>query len=478
MNIVGREKEQSVLKRCFDSKKPEFLAIYGRRRVGKTYLIREYFGDSIVFSLTGASRGGAKEQLARFKDAYEIYSGKHAEDVNNWHDAFRLLRIYLEKQITEKKDIAKIVVFLDELPWLATQKSDFVSALEHFWNSWGAAREELLLVVCGSATSWIIKNIIQNRGGLHNRITRRMQIQPYSLGECEEHLRSIGVSLSRMQIAELYMAIGGIPYYLDYADPGLSVPQLIDQMFFDDAAPLAGEFDELYASIFKYPEKHLAIIEALAINASGLPQKELSALIGEKTGGSFSKTIRELEQCGFVRKVREFNKKKNGISYKLIDFYTLFYLKHVRDYSGSDRRYWQNHSMKGAQLAWNGLAFERVCEAHPDQIKQRLGILGVSTYISAWRSKHSKPGVQIDLVIDRDDGIVNLCEIKFTGKKFHIEKSYDSELRERKEVFREETQTRKAIHTTMITASGLDDTSYLGEVQSEVTLDDLFRPVY
>jgi AAA+ ATPase superfamily predicted ATPase len=478
MEIIGREKEQAVLRRCLESKKPEFLAVYGRRRVGKTFLIREYYGDKIVFSLTGAAKSGISVQLGRFNEAFAECSGEDAMPAKNWFEAFRFLKQYLEKRITVCGKDEKLVVFIDELPWLATQKSDFVSALEHFWNSWGSMRPELLLVICGSATSWIIENIIRDHGGLHNRVTRRLLIDPFSLGDVEMYLKALGVSLSRMQISELYMAVGGIPYYLDYTEPGLSTVQIIDRMFFARDAQLAGEFDELFASLFKNPASHIHIIEALAEHGDGLTQKELARMISKQSGGSLSKTLAELEQCGFIRKIRDFTLKKSGHYYKLIDFYTLFYIKHIRDHHSSDEHFWQNRSNKGAQLAWNGLAFERLCAAHLSQIKQRLGILGVSTDASSWKSKHSRPSAQIDLVIDREDGIINLCEMKYTGKKYLVTAEYDTRLRHIQEIFREETGTRKMLHVTMVTASGLDEGSYHGEIQSEVVLDDLFRPIF
>jgi hypothetical protein len=419
--------------------------------------------------MTGAINTSMKLQLRNFDEALEEYGGKENRPTSDWFDAFFQLKKYIKKIKSHKKK----VIFFDELPWLATQKSGFVSALDHFWNSFATAREDLLLVICGSATSWIIDNVINDRGGLHNRVTKQLWIEPFSLGECEQFYKAKGIELNRIQTTELYMILGGIPYYMDYVEKGQSPEQIIDTIFFKKGAPLANEFSNLYAALFKNSENHLRLISSLGKTGAGMTQKELFADIGASPGGRLSKALDELVQCGFVRIYRDFTKKKNGQYYQLIDFYTLFYLKHIEG-KALNRNHWQSQSRKGGWYAWNGLAFERVCAAHVEQIKNKLGIAGVYTDISAWRSKHSKPGVQIDLIISRDDGIINLCEMKFTEKPFAIVEEYDKELMLKRETFREETKTKKSLHITMVTASGLTEGSFVGLIQSQVILDDLF----
>ena len=217
MKIIGRYAEKEVLNQCLNSNKPEFLAVYGRRRVGKTFLIREYCKDHLVFSMSGAVNTPIKRQLQNFTEALSEYSGIRADTAKDWFDAFRLLKQYLKGHLgTGKK-----VVFIDELPWLATQRSGFLLALDHFWNTFASAREDMLLIICGSATSWIIDNVINDRGGLHNRVTRQMWIEPFSLGECEAFYKNNGIELNRNQITELYMIFGGIPYYMNYVEKGM-----------------------------------------------------------------------------------------------------------------------------------------------------------------------------------------------------------------------------------------------------------------
>ena len=470
MRIIGRIAEKEMLSLCLSSKRPEFLAVYGRRRVGKTFLIREYCSKHIVFSILGAVNTPMKRQLSNFREALEEYSGVRIEPVKDWFDAFHLLKQYL-KGLTGKE---KKVVFIDELPWLATQKSGFLPALDHFWNTYASTREDMFLIICGSATSWIIDNVINDRGGLHNRVTKQMWIEPFSLGECEAFYKNYEIELNRNQIAELYMIFGGIPYYMNYVEKGMSPEQIVDRMFFDRNAPLKNEFENLYAALFKNANYHLRIIESLGKSQNGMTQKELWDDMGALPGGSLVKALNELELCGFVRRYRDFTKRKSGQYYQVIDFFTIFYLKHIKNRVEQDIDYWQNQSSSGSRNAWNGFAFERLCAAHIKQIKQKLGIAGVTTEISAWRSKYSTPGVQIDLVISRNDGIINLCEMKYTGKPFKLDAAYDLALMQKRETFREETATKKALHITMATSNGLASGSYLGTVQAQVILDDLF----
>ena len=470
MKIIGRHAEKETLDRCLNSGKPEFLAVYGRRRVGKTFLIREHLEKHIVFSLSGAVNTPLKHQLQIFDEALEEYGGEKTSKANDWFEAFHLLKKYLKRLGGKKKK----AVFIDELPWLATQKSSFLPAFDHFWNAYASTREDMLLIICGSATSWIIDNVINSRGGLHNRLTRQIRIEPFSLGECEEFYKNNGIELSRNQIAELYMIFGGIPYYMNYVEKGMSPEQIVDMMFFNRNAPLRYEFDNLYAALFKNPNHHLRIIESLGKVQGGMTKKELWEDLHAQPGGTLVKALNELEQCGFIRRYREFTKKNSGQYYQLTDFFTLFYLKHMKGQAGQDFNYWQSQSGTGGRYAWNGFAFERLCAAHIKQIKQKLGIAGVITEESAWRSKHTTPGVHIDLVINRNDGIINLCEIKYTGRPFKVDSTYDMALMHKRETFRAETATKKALHITLATSNGLAAGSYLGMVQAQVILDDLF----
>jgi len=470
MEIVGRDNERDILNQCLSSRRPEFLAVYGRRRVGKTFLIREHCKKHIIFSLSGAVNTPIKRQLRNFDEALEEYSGAVMGAAKDWFDAFRLLKKYVQGLRGNKKK----AIFIDELPWLATQKSGFLPALDHFWNNFASTRGDMLLIICGSATSWIIDNVINNRGGLHNRVTKQMWIEPFSLRECELFYKSNEIELNRNQIAELYMIFGGIPYYMNYIEIGMSPEQNVDRALFEKNAPLKNEYGNLYSALFKNPGHHLRIIESLSKTHSGMTQKELWEDMSALPGGSLTKALNELEQCGFIRRCREFTKRKSGQYYQVTDFFTVFYFKHMRNQVDQDAKYWQIRSNSGERNAWNGFAFERVCASHIKQIKQKLGIAGVATEVFAWRSKRATPGVQIDLIINRSDGIINLCEMKYTSRPFLIDSEYDLALTRKREIFREETATKKALHITMVTSNGLAPGSYMGTVQAHVLLEDLY----
>jgi predicted AAA+ superfamily ATPase len=471
MNIIGRNAEKKILTDYYESPRPEFVAIYGRRRVGKTFLIREFFEDDFFFYASGLPKSNLKDQLDNFNDALSTYGSDDATVPNNWQEAFRKLK----KLIMQSNSRRRKVIFLDELPWFDTPRSKFLSAFEHFWNAFASARPDIFLIVCGSATSWIIKNLINDRGGLHNRLTGHISLAPFSLMECESYYKEAGIVMTRYAMTEAYMIFGGIPYYLSLMKRNLSLPQNVDRLCFAKNSELRMEFERLYSSLFVHSELHIAIVRALSEHTAGITRDELAKILKIADGGGFSKALSELEQCGFITRHRDFTKKQRGHYYRLIDFFTLFYLKFMSDDIGRDEQYWSNNYKHASLNAWRGNAFERVCLTHIKQIRNALGIDGVSTAIASWRSRKSAPGAQIDLLLDRADNIINVCEIKYANSEFSIDKAYDLNLRNKEEAFRSESETKKALHRTMITTFGLSHNAYWNEVQSEVTMDDLFH---
>jgi AAA+ ATPase superfamily predicted ATPase len=466
-------KEQAILKQQVESDRPEFIAVYGRRRVGKTFLIKEYFSNRFTFYLTGLANAGTQKQLLNFNVSLNQYGKISYPAADTWLEAFRQLAHLLHCSSRKSKK----VVFLDELPWMDTPRSGFISALEHFWNGWASSRPDVLLIVCGSATSWMINKLIKNHGGLHNRVTRQMYIEPFTLGECEEFYAHNKIVMSRRQVVESYMILGGIPYYLSLMDKSLSLAQNIDELCFARTGALWEEFSNLYASLFRYSEHHVKVVETLGKKAKGLTREEIIAGAKLPDGGTLSKTLEELEQCGFIRKYRSFDKKSKYTLYQLVDFYTLFYLNFIRHHRNSSKSFWTSISGQARQVVWSGYAFEMVCLSHVEQIKHKLGISGVLTGVASWRSNGAAPGAQVDLLIARNDQIINLCEIKYAHAEFGIDRKYDEVLRNKREAFVRETKTRKAVHLTMITTYGVKQNEYSGLVQSEVKMDDLFTKI-
>lgn len=470
--MIGRKEELTILKSLENAEKSAFVAVYGRRRIGKTYLIRHVYEGRFTFYTTGIANVGLKVQLANFYSALVRFFPwlENKALPNSWFQAFGYLISALEQEKSNQK-----VLFFDELPWFDYPGASFIPALEHFWNSWASARKDVLLIVCGSAASWMINNLINNRGGLHNRVTHRLPIEPFTLRECEAFLQSKSANYNRYQIIQLYMALGGIPFYLELVNPGKSVAQNINDLCFSPRGLLRTEYENLYASLFKNPGRHIAVIEALAKKAKGLERLELLKLAKLTDGGTATKTLRELEASGFIRKYPAFGKKKRYLLYQLSDPYSLFYLRFIKESSELDKNFWINAIDSPEIRAWSGYAFEQVCLAHLDQIKQALGISGIQTRSSAWVGKHDGQKAQIDLVIDRRDQVINLCEMKFSMDTFKIDKSYAENLRTKISIFKSATKTKKAIFLTLITTFGLESgRDGGGLVQNSLTMDVLF----
>ncbi|MBQ9059086.1 MAG: AAA family ATPase [Atopobiaceae bacterium] len=470
--IVAREREIQVLTSTLEEEYSQFIAVYGRRRVGKTFLILESFDYTFTFQHSGLANGSLSDQLYAFTDSLRDAGLQNFAQPKNWLEAFSLLKELIRSSQSKKK-----VVFIDELSWMDTPKSGFVTALESFWNGWASARKDIVLIVCASATSWMLNKIIHNKGGLYNRLTNRIHLQPFTLRECEEYLHAQGIELSKHQILECYMIMGGVPYYWSFLEKGKSLSQNIDSMFFSRDAILAHEFDHLYASLFSHPEDYLKIVSALAGKKAGLTREELVASTKLADSGALSKKLDELESCGFVRKYHAYGKAKRGALFQLIDNFTLFYYKFLSNGS-PDEHLWEHSIDSAVKNAWCGLAFERVCLEHIPQIKRALGISGVLTEVDAWSCKADPDrgvfGSQIDMLIARRDQVINLCEMKYSRDEFAITKAVDAAIRHKLNDFRLLSKSKDALHVTLVTTYGLKDNSYSGIVQSVVTADDLF----
>jgi hypothetical protein len=470
--LIGREKEAAFLKNLTQSKKSEFVIIYGRRRVGKTYLIRQVLGNQFTFYYTGVYHVKQAQHLANFHASLVKYSNglDNIAPLNNWFEAFEALTRIVEKSKGEKK-----VIFIDELPWLDTATSNFVPALEYFWNSWASNRNDVLLIACGSAASWMTNKLINNKGGLHNRVTQRIKLDPFTLNECENFFKEKNGVFDRYQLVQLFMAFGGIPFYLDQVDVSLSAAQNINNLCFTKTGLLQNEFNNLYASLFKKAEKHVTVIEALATKLKGLSRDELITKSKLPNSGNTTKLLKELEESDFIRKYNSFGKTQRNMMYQLTDFYSLFYLRFIKSNNAINEDFWLNSIDSQAVKAWSGYAYEQVCLWHLSAIKKALGISGIQTKSSAWLATSPDKKAQIDLVIDRKDHVINICEMKFSMESFSITKQYADEIKKKIAAFKTETKTRKAIYFTMITSFGLEQNSYATSlVQKELTMDALF----
>ncbi len=476
-NIIGRKEEQALFKNYLESPKAELIAVYGRRRVGKTYLIKSFFNEKFDFSLTGLYDVSKAVQLSQFQKRLEDYSGSRVKRPKDWFEAFDLLANYLD---TLKKD--KIIVFLDEIPWLDTPKSNFLAAFSQFWNDWASMKRNFKLFVCGSATTWMLSKFIGDKGGIYGRVSRAIWLRPFTLGETQKFLKEIkGIDLNQKQTLSIYMVFGGIPYYLDMIEKGKPLDANIDNLLFSQGAPLRHEFDFLFRSLFLNSKIYRLVVEALSQKLKGLTRQELMEALKIKEGGMLTEALDNLAKCDFIRKYSAIGKSERDAMYQLTDLFSLFYLKFVSGDSGQEQHFWTKISGKPAMIAWSGYAFEQVCLHHTEQIKKSLGISGIISNVHSWscrpftdKNGTAWQGGQVDLVIDRSDGVINLCEIKYVSGKFVIDAQYAAHLRERAALFGAVTKSSKAIQHTFITTYGVKQNQNSDIVQSEVTAEGLF----
>jgi len=476
--MVGRVQEAALMRQLLDRPGAELLAITGRRRVGKTYLVKQVFGSQIVFDFTGTQYAKRENQLSKFSAKFSDYSKSTlpVQAPANWAEAFRLLKQYLNS-LPESKE--KKVVFFDELPWIAGHKSGFLQEFGYWWNDW-ATQQQIVVVICGSAASWMIKKVLNNKGGLHNRVTRRINLKPFTLGETELFFRSKGIHLQQYEIMQLYMAMGGIPHYLNEIMPGESAIQNINRVYLDKNGPLRNEFGNLYAALFDHADNHIAVIKTFGKHPYGMTRQQIIEQTKFSDGGGLSKVLEELEASDFITALFPFGKQKKDIVYRLTDAYSHFYLKFILGKkAGADTGIYTNLSSERYRI-WRGYAFENVCIQHAGAIKSALGISGIQTMMYSFIKKGNEiqEGFQIDLLIDRADNCINLCEMKFANDSLRPNAEFAQVLRKRRELFREATRTKKQLFNTLITTYGIEKNEYaLSQVDQSITMDALFKPV-
>lgn len=473
--VIGRKQELGLLQEALETNEAEMVSIIGRRRVGKTFLVTTAYQDRLIFEMTGTQGVSSVQQLKNFRDQIAILSNSTLplEIPADWLDAFRMLRSFLEPRISKEKK----VIFFDELPWLAHPKSGFLEAFGYFWNNW-ASRQNLVVVICGSAASWMIRKVVHNKGGLHNRITKNIQLFPFTLAETELYLKSRNIHLDRYQILHLYLAMGGVPHYLKEIKKGFSAAQNIERICFSQSGILQDEFSKLYPALFKNAERHMSVIRLLAEKRSGMTRKEVLEKLKSTSGGGITSVLEELEQSGFIASYHPFGNKKKEKLFRLTDEYSIFYLHFIEGKIYGKKGAWLNLSQTQEYQSWSGFAFEGMCLKHLEQIKEALGISGVysAAYSFLKKGGPQEKGAQIDLVLDRNDHVVNLFEIKFYNDTMSMDQSMAGSIRSKTSVFKSLTNTKKQVFWTLVTTFGLQHNQYsLGLIDSVITLDDLFR---
>ncbi len=473
--LIGREKEKEILLKAFQSNEAEMVAIVGRRRIGKTFLVRNVYKEQIDIEVSGIQNISKKEQILNFK--LQLKNSLHEAFIKrkttNWLDTFQLMIECLEK----KNKAGRMVVFIDELPWLAAPKSGFLNGLSFFWNSW-ASKKDIVVVICGSAASWMIQKVVEDKGGLHNRITRRIDLQPFNLYETELYLKNRHIYLDRYHIIQIYMALGGVPHYLKEVEGGKSAAQNIDQILFTKTAILQNEFDRLYPALFENPENHIQVIRALAQKRQGMTRQEIIEATSVSDGGGISRILDELEVSGFITMYYPFGKKRKDSFYRLTDEFSLFYIQFMEKKGNKGAGIWQELSQTQEYKSWSGYTFESICIKHIQQIKKALGIAGVYAESSGFIAKNGvQKGIQIDLVLDRKDKVINLFEIKFYNTIWTIDKAEAEILKYKKDQFKLLTKTPKHVFLTLISTFGHNPNIHsIGLIDNALTMNCLFEP--
>jgi len=469
--LVGREREQEILNDALISNESELIAVYGRRRVGKTFLIRNTYSAHVVFSMTGIKDAGRTIQLRNFQSQLKRASNrfKNLDTPTDWFEAFELLKMYLDKLTSKKKK----VIFIDEFPWLCPQRSDFLKLFEHFWNDYCTKRTDLIVVICGSAASFMVQKIVHNKDGLHGRISRIIQLMPFNLHETRAYLRKKGIDWVDYDVIQIYMVLGGVPYYLKQLDKALTVPQNIDRLCFAKGGIMVKEFEEVLISLFTNSALHQLIIRTLATKRKGLTRKKLIEWSKSSDNGDFSNALRELEESGFVAKYEAFERVKHKILYRLSDEFCYFYLKFMKNNIGQGAGTWVQLFSKQTNKSWSGFAFETVCLKHIQEIKKALGVHIMHTISSSWDNGNA----QVDLVIYRDDNRIDLCEMKFYQEPFEIKKRYYQDLLNKISEFKAGNNTKnKNVVITMVTTHGVKNNKYKsGIVTGDLMMDVLFE---
>ncbi len=468
-DFIGRQEELQQLRTIKASGRAEFVAVYGRRRVGKTYLIQQFFNNQFSFSATGIIEGSKEEELFAFT-ASLINAGYSGSQPKTWLEAFEILKAVLD----QGPHAGRRVVYIDELPCFDTPKSGFIHALGHFWNTWASLHRDVILIVCGSATSWMIENIVNDHGGLHDRTTHTIYLRQFTLAETESYLKTLKISWPRQAIVETYMMLGGIPYYLSLLDKRQSLAQNIDRLYFRKNSELGQEYHRLYASLFKSPDPYIRIVEVLGRNKQGLTRNEIANAMKVSSSGTLSKQLENLEYCDIIRRyVTKVNgkPKTNEAYFQLTDLFTLFHLTFSKKLATED--YWEQRLNTPVINTWQGLAFEHVCMVHISQIRRALGLGRIAVEYYSWRSS-GLPKAQVDMIIERADHLIHLCEVKYTQSEYVITSSEDLKMRNRISAFVRESKTRYGILPTWITPYGLFTNEYSSNIQYQITMDDLF----
>lgn len=473
MEMVGRVQERRCLDRCDGSDKSELVCVYGRRRVGKTFLVEQTLGPFFAFHVVGSKDAATSSQLREFGLELTDRGDPNPNPPADWREAFNRLYKVITAPDAPRSPHGKAVVFIDEFPWFAKQRSDFLSAFSTFWNRRSTTGQKLLVVICGSATSWVIEHVLESAGDMAARVTESIFLKPFALAETKEYFDSRGFGWDERSLIETQMVFGGLPYFFSLMSPHQSLAQSIDRLCLRPRAQLRDETMILLESTMRRSRLYVELFALLAQHRYGVPKAEAMRLLGHSTN-QFIKATAEAVKCGYVHEYKNLSKPQNPKYLMLVDPFILFHYRLIEPAHGDSPRSWADFvADQERYTAWRGNAFEIVCLQHVRQLKSALGIGGVLTKEYPWASARKAGGAQVDLVIERADRIVNLCEMKFTDAPYELTSAVEQELVRKREVFREETGTRLALKTVLVSAQGTAG-YHDSQIAQIITADDLF----
>ena len=305
-------------------------------------------------------------------------------------------------------------------------------------------------------------------------ITCQIFLRPFSLKETELFMNDRDFGWSRKQIAEAQMVFGGLPFFFDLLNPDESLTWNINMLCFNQHALLRNESKKLLEATLKKSPVYNRIMERLSHNYYGMPKAQCQEELGIPQG-TFTRAVDDLVKCGYVHESKDNYIKGHPLRLQLVDPFLLFHYNFLSKNAPVQVKSFEVYKADtGKYINWRGHAFEVLCLYHIEQIKKALGISGVNTNEYSWISSKKEGGAQIDLVIERDDGIANLCEEKFTDTAFSISSEYEEDLLNKIELYKQETKTKHATKLVLISVEGIKGSAHTEHITRVLTLDDLF----
>jgi AAA+ ATPase superfamily predicted ATPase len=405
--FIGRKVEIAQLTALIDLPRPSIAVIYGRRRVGKSELIRHVTQGKNVLSFEGLEGQPKHKQIKNFLFQLSAQSNIREKNISDWPDALILLRTLTQD--------GQWIIILDEFQWMANYQNELVSVIKMIWEKYLSQNPDLTLILCGSIASFMKSKVLKS-SALYGRTDYELNLHELNLSEISEFFPGKGSD----EVIDTAMLVGGIPKYLELISEYPSLYDALEPLAFSQDGFFKTEYDRLFASHFGKKPIFMKIIQTLATNPYGLTTGKLAKEMQVASGGTLCHQLDDLESAGFLHSIIPFDKPEGSKlrKYILMDAYVRFYHSIIR---GSMKETTppntQFHAIMSSPryAAWAGMAFEFLCMRHHKEISRILGFHGIPYTAGPFfqRKTLDTPGVQIDLLFERSDKILVLCEMKY-----------------------------------------------------------------